>query len=198
MTDILKNKYLWTVAGTLFVLFLIHLCSPKTEVRYADPIKLTPKDTTHPKEFKPEPEAPILVPDEVQEFKVVKKAKRKAIEKQAEIIEQVVIENKPMGGEELKVTKIDTAGNESTEVFNIPEGAKEEIVDSTGAVHFKDKTKAGRIIQKIGKGSKNVLIVTGGAAVVAVTAIVGAPVVAVASVGVATAALVVVIIKTDK
>jgi hypothetical protein len=197
MKDILKNKYLWTAGSTLIILLLIHLCTPKTEVRYNEPIKL-PKDTIHPKEFKPEPKAPIVVPDEVQEFKVFKKAKRKAIEKQAKIIEQVTIEKNAMGGEELKVTTIDTAGKETTEVFNVPEGVKEETADSSGAVHFKDKTRVGRIIQKIGKGTKHVLIVTGGVAIVGATAILGAPVLAVVAVGAGTGAIVYVIIKTDK
>lgn len=99
----------------------------------------------------------------VKEKKIYKKKDivlRKEAEKKDIIINEVI---KP---HEVDITKIDTAGVITTEILAIPEDPKEIVVDQTGQVQVKEKTKVGKWLKKAKKNIVNGLAVTGAVAVV--------------------------------
>jgi hypothetical protein len=81
---------------------------------------------------------------------------------------QPIIEKVDIKGNEVAITTIDTSGLIKTDIHKI-EPDSEVKIDNTGQVEEKKKTRAGRILKKVWKGTKTGLAIIGGVAVVVIT-----------------------------
>ncbi len=101
----------------------------------------------------------VHVPVKVLIYKDRDTTLRKDVEKKPIIID---VKIKPG---EVDITTIDTTGKIKTEVHVIDPDSPEVIIDNIGQVEVKQKTKAGKILQKVWKGTKTGLMIVGGVTV---------------------------------
>ncbi len=112
------------------------------------------------KPFKPVPIKPNNEPVKRKIYKQKDTTLRKEVEKKPIII---AVDIKPG---EVDITTIDTVGKIQTDIHKIELDSPEIKIDNTGQVEEKHKTKAGKIIKKVWKGTKTGLAIIGGIVVV--------------------------------
>lgn len=131
---------------------------------------VTPDTVIITKPYVPMEVRPDNVPVKVKEYLKKDTTLRKQREKQ-DIIENIDVKKNDKGQvTEIDITKTDTTGQVTEEIHKTDPDSKEVEIGNQGQVHEKKKTKAGKILKKIWKGTKIGLMAVGTVTVLIITA----------------------------
>lgn len=166
MLNFLKRHWFKILVSTILIFVAFWKGCEVTKHSYVEKPKPTKIDTIKAV-FVP----PVVIPNvPVKEKKVYKKknkALRDSVEKKDIILDIKIVDN------HIKETVIDTSGMVKELILDVPIELKDhtELVIVPEGVEAKEKTKAGKFLQKIAKKGKTVLMVIGGVTVIVLVAV---------------------------